>query len=425
MDKEGKIREDWLINNGNIFNLPEMESLALFTIQVEILRQIEGENFSSIKDYLNFKIDVAKEVHLTNELSIVKILNENLGIELNHFGDVKMGVSLILGFMKIWLAKKYLDDSNDLLLTADTYRKQFNTIKNNFIESNIDTDENDFIEIELGKCDELIQELNKPIYNEINAFGDVLDTPDNFKKNLLNSIDKRIKFLRTVNGEVKETLIIKKEKESITYNDNRQYNSSQVVENNDGIISQEKSNITDNDDTKEKTIWEKIKFFLDFFNSLKRFISIIVFIILLITGYNVLDMKFFDSISSPIIETSNVNPAEKFVLGDSLKLPYLDNVTILDNGLFLRYNFNDLKIGGVNIDSMSINVRTKKGEIGIVTKNDGHIKIHSIHKFPFIEIEYKGEYYSIEVCGEYLKYYYKLNKVQSTTMKLKKYIEID
>lgn len=584
MDKEGKIREDWLINNGNIFNLSKIESLSVFTIQVEILNQIKGEKFPSIKDFLTFNIDIMKEIHLTDNLTIASIFKKELGFDLINIDNQKVQINLIFGYLKMWLFKKYLDDNNNLLLTVNTYKKLYEKIKNDFIENNLDTDENDFIRIELEKCHEVIIELNKPIYNKINVLGDVLDTPDDFKKNLLNSLDKRIKYLKSINSDLdkptniknqnsstliasvnmvsrtitipdligktlstnkelmnefivfdkllyqdesandyiklkdsakklinivpdnykleliktledyttvhklqkqnefkydkgnniedkpiqrgthteqsrfvkvdKEKIDLKidtlieflnwlnklpqiaeedvlsrpqassyKNKESFTYNDNRQYNHSQIIEKNEGKIEQNQNNRAVNDDNNKKSIWEKIKFILDFSNALSQFIYIILGIIIFF-GYNFLYKQNTSSNINSIIDSLFVKPSDKSVLDDTLILPYLDNVTILDKGLFLRYNYNDFDIGGVNIDSISINARTKKGDVATIAKGKDNIQIHSIYNFPFVEIEYKGVYYSIEVCGEYMNYYCRLNRIETPTMKLKKYSTI-
>ena len=62
----------------------------------------------------------------------------------------------------------------------------------------------DFIKSELFLCDNLIIELNKPIYNNTNVLNEVLDEPCDFKKNLLNSIDNRKKFLKQKGKDVKK-----------------------------------------------------------------------------------------------------------------------------------------------------------------------------------------------------------------------------
>jgi DNA repair exonuclease SbcCD ATPase subunit len=86
-------------------------------------------------------------------------------------------------------------------LTFSEYENKYSILLNGYLSSNIDTDEQDFIKAELTLCDNLISELMKPIYNEISPFKEVLDLPSSFKKNLINSLDKRKKFLKEKENE--------------------------------------------------------------------------------------------------------------------------------------------------------------------------------------------------------------------------------
>ena len=102
------------------------------------------------------------------------------------------------------------------------------------------------------------------------------------------------------------------------------------------------------------------------------------------------------------------------------ELPYLENVPIIDKGLFIKYSFNDFIIGGANIDTISINARAKSGESLYINKEKMEVQI-DITKEPFIDFEYKGSFYSIEINGHHPIINCILKQNTTPTLKLKKY----
>lgn len=189
-------KNDWLINNRNIFELDEIESISFFTIQCEIIDQVKNKNIENVIDFLNSEVDTTKKISGTKELSIDKIFNENLKIDFNVLNSKITHVSLIYSYFNLWLFRKYIYDSHKAFFTNGTYKKEYESLKNNYLNSYIDTDENDFITNELKINDSLMIELKKPIYNKIDLFGGINDEPAEFKKYLSFTIDKRIKFLK-------------------------------------------------------------------------------------------------------------------------------------------------------------------------------------------------------------------------------------
>lgn len=189
-------KNNWLINNRNIFELDKIESISFFTIQCEIINQIGNKNVENIIDFLNIEIDTTKNISGTEELNIDRIFNEHLKIDFNVLNCKTTHVSLIYSYFNLWLFRKYTDDSHKAFFTNDTYKKEYEKLKNNYLNSYIDTDENDFITNELKISDSLKLELEKPIYNKIDLFGGIDDEPAEFKKYLSFTIDKRIKFLK-------------------------------------------------------------------------------------------------------------------------------------------------------------------------------------------------------------------------------------
>lgn len=130
-----------------------------------------------------------------------------------------------------------------------------------------------------------------------------------------------------------------------------------------------------------------------------------------------------DNITLPIKDSLSKSLNLETILLDSVKLPYLENLTILDKGLYMRYDYNDLDIGGVNIDTISINARARNGSGLNISKSSDVLEIN-ILKEPYIEFEYKGQFYSIETTGQHYSFYCTLTENIKPTLKLKKYREL-
>ncbi|MDM1534220.1 hypothetical protein [Myroides marinus] len=193
---EQKVKNDWIINNQNIFGLQQDINLSISGIQYEILNQSKDKDINSIEDYLGIEIDISKEIRLTKNLTIEKVFSEFLDFEnFNPLEQNTFNCSLILGYLQLSLFKEYSENKNKNILTFSEYKTQYSSLLNNFLTSNMDTDEQDFIKAELTLCNNLLTEMNKPIYSVLSLLNEVLDKPCEYKKNLTNSIDKRKKFL--------------------------------------------------------------------------------------------------------------------------------------------------------------------------------------------------------------------------------------
>lgn len=193
---EQQVKEDWIINNRNIFGLPKEISITFFSIQCEILEQLKGKKINSLSDYLVNEIDITKKIRFTISVTIQNAFNKFLGFEkFNPLGTKNFKCLMILGYLQLSLLKEYQSKKNKNILTFSEYENKYSILLNGYLSSNIDTNERDFIKAELTLCDNLILELRKPIYSEISMFNDVSDLPCSFKKNLINSLDKRKKFL--------------------------------------------------------------------------------------------------------------------------------------------------------------------------------------------------------------------------------------
>ena len=168
-------------------------------------------------------------------------------------------------------------------------------------------------------------------------------------------------------------------------------------------------------------------------NSLKnnKIIAIILVVIVVLLG----GLKIFNESSkakdnfTKINQTENdeIDQPDKSIVSDNQiiidtlansELQYLKNITILDKGLYIRYNYNDLHLGGANLDSIKLNGRTADGIPLNFRKNDGFIQT-SITQLPYIEIEYKGANYSIEIIGKQYDLKYLILKNINQTLSLK------
>ncbi len=204
-----EVKEDWVINNKNLFGLPKSVDMAISVIQYEISNQIKGNKIQSISEYLTFEANLITKIRLTDNLNIETILQEHLEINFNPMELKKMNVSMILSFLQLSLLKEYYGENCNNILTFSKYQLQYENLLSEYLDSNIDTDEDDFIESELKLCQDLIAELEKSIYSTLNPVGDVIDKPCDFKKNLINSIDKRQKYLEEKSTSKESGLISK------------------------------------------------------------------------------------------------------------------------------------------------------------------------------------------------------------------------
>lgn len=127
------------------------------------------------------------------------------------------------------------------------------------------------------------------------------------------------------------------------------------------------------------------------------------------------EVKSIDTIQKPII---NVQPDfTNQILLDSLKLPYLKKVPILDKGIFIKYSYNNLVIGGVNIDSLNLNARTREGE-PLPFRDYNQTLETNIKLQPYIELKYKGNYYSLEIVGSHSSFYCTMKESINPTLNL-------
>lgn len=341
-----QVKEEWIINNRNIFDLSEDIKLTLFTIQYEIYNQLKNKKINSILDYLGTEIDITKEIRLTKSLTIQKAFEEFLGFEnFNRLQMSKLKCYLILPYLQLSLLKEYYNKKNKNILTFSEYENQYINLLNSFLTSNIDTDEQDFIKSELNICDNLIKELNKPIYNEISPLNEILEEPCDFKKNLINSIDKRLKFLNE-----KEKEKVPKVKALFKFIDFLHYNIENFKKY-DEIINElnsldlERNNLRPKKNFKDKIKYDEIQATIkEKFNVVQE--NIINSIQNKATEFNICDVNKTESFWNWNISEIN-DLKENFSQNDlseifRYKRKYLEYRTKTNCNYFLNFFFNDL-----------------------------------------------------------------------------------
>lgn len=153
--------------------------------------------------------------------------------------------------------------------------------------------------------------------------------------------------------------------------------------------------------------------------------ALLVAIIVLLFGNNIVGrIRAGYSVDHKVkTDTSVVDQSRQETTIDSLKLPYLENVPILDKGLFIKHYYNDLVLGGVNIDTISIGVRSKAGESMKLYRINMEISL-SINQEPYIEFEYKGIVYSLEIIGQHYAFHCTLKSIENPTLRMKSYVEL-
>jgi len=174
-----------------------------------------------------------------------------------------------------------------------------------------------------------------------------------------------------------------------------------IINNNSNIHNQTIAN------PEKKKKWEK--------GTIISLVGLIIAFTVLLFGNNL--MSRFSN--EPNKEKELLKESNQNIVIETFNLPYLENYPILDKGLFVKYYFNDLILGGANIDGIKINARGKNGNKMEINReySDNNFKI-DINEEPYIEIEYKKKFYSIEITGIHDSFRCKINEIKKTTLDL-------
>jgi hypothetical protein len=147
-------------------------------------------------------------------------------------------------------------------------------------------------------------------------------------------------------------------------------------------------------------------------------VSLFIALLVFLFGNNIMG-RFYSGDSQSEVDADTINSVKSERIIDTLNLPYLETVPILDKGLFIKYYFNDLVLGGANIDTVRINMRTKTGESLKMTSSNNQINL-DINTEPYIEIEYKKKFYSFETTGRHYEFTCIIKEINTPTLQLRK-----
>lgn len=187
--------KEWFFNDRNILKLND-GAIALSIIGIGLMKQIALDKCNTLSDFLNKEIELDKEIAGTGGYTIHKILLQEFKIrKIFTQKNNKIEVAYLYNLIQNWLLSNFLEDKNSEIISLDEYKEIFISKQNKFLISNIDTTTNDFIKTEIKTCKKIINELKKPIYNNITLLG-LEDKSSEFKKNLKNSIKRRLEFLK-------------------------------------------------------------------------------------------------------------------------------------------------------------------------------------------------------------------------------------
>ena len=187
--------ENFYLNKSNVFNLPKEIDFSIEMIQVSIIEQTKGVD--KISDLLSQNIDVDKGILYDDKLTINFIYKSFLSLDNNSISISNITkCSIILFYLQLILFNEYVKNVHKNLLTLSEYQIRYDNFLNEFLNLNVDVDENDFIDAELKICNDVLIELDKQIYSSITT-NQILEKniPCDFKVKLIYSLNKRIKFL--------------------------------------------------------------------------------------------------------------------------------------------------------------------------------------------------------------------------------------
>lgn len=190
------ISENWVLNKGNIFGLPEDDAIPLSIIHLEILRQTEDKKIDTILDFLNFKIEINKEINSAGDYTIKRIFLEELSVSETYLNREEIEILFVYNLIQLWFFKKLVNQNHPEFLTLDNYKKIFAKRRTDFLDKKNDTIGDDFVKNEIKTCNKVLKELKKPVYNEINYLGEITKEPAPFKEDLTNRINRRLEFLK-------------------------------------------------------------------------------------------------------------------------------------------------------------------------------------------------------------------------------------
>lgn len=137
---------------------------------------------------------------------------------------------------------------------------------------------------------------------------------------------------------------------------------------------------------------------------------------------------FGENKEADLVAGSNYSSNIKSLKNLSGKVPYLYKIPILDENLYIEQNYSELIFGGVNFKSVKFAARTDKGAEAEFIRVDASALVTPVYSMPYIEIEYQGDFYALEINSEILgpdniELTYNIRAIKRATMSLRSYID--
>lgn len=145
-------------------------------------------------------------------------------------------------------------------------------------------------------------------------------------------------------------------------------------------------------------------------------------------GASVLEFSDPDDVEVPVASQSSAgdtdsrlvssqigNSRERVIL--SMEPPYLVELPILDENLYIEYYYNNFLFGGVDLHLIRYSAWARSGGVATSIDREDYIEFEMSEQ-PYIEFSYKGKYYSIEVIERLYFYRMELRELAGPTIAL-------
>ncbi len=97
--------------------------------------------------------------------------------------------------------------------------------------------------------------------------------------------------------------------------------------------------------------------------------------------------------------------------------PYLSELSILDNNLYLKHDGNAFLLGGDGLSLIRYSAWTRSGGEAAIQNREDYIEF-AMSEQPYIELSYKDKFYSVEVLSRLYSYRLVLRELPESTIEL-------
>lgn len=102
--------------------------------------------------------------------------------------------------------------------------------------------------------------------------------------------------------------------------------------------------------------------------------------------------------------------------------PYLSELPILDNNIYVKYDGNAFLLGGTNLSLIRYSAWTDSGNRATIQDREGYIEFVMVEQ-PYIEFSYQDRFYSIKIIGRLYSYRLEIRELPEPTIALDRKFE--